>query len=102
MIKIVNIIKPSSLSILLSSLANIYKMNPATVMINISGKWKLKVFTPPKIIMGRVRTKPILKIFVPIILPIMISNSPFLTEVIAITNSGVLVPITRITIVITF
>ena len=71
-------------------------------MIDISTKLKLFVDTPPNIIIGRPNTKPMLKILVPMILPMMISNSPFLAEVIAITNSGVLVPTTNITIVISF
>ena len=51
---------------------------------------------------GSPRTNPILKILVPIIFPRMISNSPFLAEVMAITSSGEDVPITKITIVINF
>ena len=60
------------------------------------------VVMPPRIMIGRPSTKPILNILVPMIFPTMISNSPFLAEVTAITNSGVLVPITRMTIVISF
>ena len=79
-------------------------------MIDISTKLKLFVDTPPNIIIGRPNTNPMLlclyihrlHLLVPMILPMMISNSPFLAEVIAITNSGVLVPTTNITIVISF
>ena len=79
-----------------------YSINPAIVMINMSIKLKLVVSTPPKIMIGRVKTKPILKMLVPMMLPMMISNSFFLTEVMAIISSGIEVPITRMIIVITF
>ena len=94
--KMVNMMVPSDLSIFLSSLANMYSRKPAMVMMNISGKWNDVVLTPPKMIIGRVKTKPILKILVPIMLPMIISYSFFLTEVIAMINSGIDVPIDAI------
>ena len=70
--------------------------------MNISAKLKLVVFTLPNMAIGNARTNPILKIFVPMILPIIISYSFFLTEVMAIISSGDEVPITKIIIVTSF
>ena len=53
-------------------------------------------------ITGNPKTNPMLKIFVPIIFPKIISNSFFLAEFIAITSSGADVPMTRTIIVISF
>lgn len=102
MIKIKIIIVPSSLSIFLSSLAKKYKTVADKVIMNISIRLKLLVVTLPRRITGNPRTKPMLKIFVPIMLPRMISNSPFLAEVMARIISGDEVPITKMIIVISF
>ena len=75
---------------------------PASVINIMSIMLKLIALTEPNIITGNPNTKPILKRFVPIIFPSIISNSFFFADVIAIINSGVDVPITRIIIVISF
>ena len=75
-------------------------MNAENTMINISAKLKLDELTSPKIRIGSPRTNPILNIFVPMILPIIISCSFFLAAEMAIAISGVEVPITNIIIVI--
>ena len=75
---------------------------PDRAINTISISWNSIDDTPPNIKTGNPSTKPILKIFVPMMFPKMISNSFFFADVIAITNSGALVPITRIIIVISF
>ena len=75
---------------------------PDRAIITISINWNSIDDTPPNINTGNPRTNPMLKIFVPMMFPRIISNSFFLADVRAITNSGALVPITRIIIVINF
>ena len=77
-------------------------ITPDRVIKTISIRWKSIDVTFPNIITGKPRTKPMLKILVPIMFPRIISNSFFFAEVIAITSSGADVPTTRIIIVINF
>lgn len=100
--KMVNMISPSSLLMVLSSLANMYRIIADRIIKNMSMMVKFVEVTLPNKIIGNPKTKPMLKMLVPTMLPRIISNSPFLAEVMARIISGDEVPITRISIVISF
>ena len=83
---------PSALVIFLADSAKMNKAIEEKTKAKISTIWKLPGVIPPKIATGIPNTIHMLKILLPIILPISKSVSPFLEEIIVVTSSGSDVP----------
>ena len=92
MAKAINIKTPSSLDIFLADSAKINKAIEEPINIMISIIWKLLGVIVPYIATGIPSTIHILKMLLPMILPISKSCSPFLEDTIVVINSGKLVP----------
>jgi hypothetical protein len=72
-------------------------MTDSNIMIK-SKIWKLDGIIPPKMVTGFLRTKQILKILLPIILPISKSYSPFFAEIMVVSNSVKDVSLTKMSV----
>lgn len=102
MTKVSIIKKPSDLVILFSLFPKLKKSKDAKTVIKRSIILNEFDVILPNIKVGSVKTMQILKMFVPIIFPTVISNSPFFAEETVIVSSGRDVPMAITVIVISF